>query len=163
MIDTHPHPQSDTEGITTMISEPTSHAHPLQSAVPEILSASPEIQLATATCAHDAIQFLSGTRHDDESAGRWLDEGGASVSAPPEEDSSRVAHRRTLQRAVAEYTRQMRKLGHYPEKVLVAVKSTVRDIARPVIDKPVLETLVGDAAQWAIAAYFDTNLETGKR
>lgn len=53
-----------------MISEPTSHAHPLQSAVPEILSVSPEIQLATATCAHDAIQFRSGTRHDDESAGR---------------------------------------------------------------------------------------------
>ncbi len=102
----------------TMISEPAPRVQPFLSAVPEMLSVSAEIELATAACAHDGIQSRRGRKYDDESVGRWLDEGGASGSAPAEEDSLRVAHRGTLQRAVAEYTRQMRKLGHYPEKVL---------------------------------------------
>lgn len=148
----------------TMISEPTLRAQPLSSAVPRMSSVSPEIQLATLACAaRDAIQARCGTRYNDEAVGRWLDEDGASGSAPAEGDSSRVTHRGTLQRAVAEYTRQMRNLGHYPEKVLIAVKSAVRDVATPVIRKPVLDTLVRDAAQWSIAAYFDTNLEKGNR
>lgn len=57
--------------------------------------------------------------------------------------------------AVADYSRQMRKIGHYPEKVLVAVKSAVRDIATPIGLKPTVDALVTQAAQWCISAYFD--------
>ncbi len=71
-------------------------------------------------------------------------------------------HRRTLQQAVAEYTLQMKKAGEYPEKVLVAVKSTVANVVMPLIRKSNLDDLVRDAAQWSIAAYFETKIEEGQ-
>ena len=70
-------------------------------------------------------------------------------------DSSRAAALATLRYAVAEYTQQMRRSGRYPEKVLVAVKSTVRDVATPMELKPTVDALVSEAAQWCISAYFD--------
>lgn len=72
-----------------------------------------------------------------------------------EEDSSPVAAVATLQFAVAEYSHEMRRLGHYPEKVLVALKSAVRDVGTPIGFKPRVDALVTDAAQWCITAYFD--------
>lgn len=147
-----------------MILEQTPRAQPLVSAVRQMSSVSPEIQLATLVrAAREAIQSDPGTRYNDEAVGRSIDEGGASGSAPAEEDSLRVSHRGKLQRVVGEYTRQMRNLGHYPEKVLVAVKLAVRDVATPVIRYSTLDALVRDAAQWSIAAYFDMNLEKGNR
>jgi hypothetical protein len=146
-----------------MISEPTPRPQSLLSAVPQMSSVSSEFQLATlAGAARDAIQSPRAARFDDEAVRYRIDEGGASGSAPGGKSSPRVAQRGTLQRAVAEYTRQMKNLGQFPEKVLVAVKSTVRDVATPMISKSVLDTLVCDAAQWSIAAYFDTSSEEDK-
>ncbi len=139
----------------TMISEPIPGTQPLLVAIPQTSRLSPEIRLATlASVTRDAIQSRCGTGCDDEAAG-------ASGSAPADDDSLSVAHRRKLQCAVAEYSQQMRDLGHYPEKVLVAVKSAIREVAAPVTRKPVLDAMVHDAAQWSIAAYFDTNVDGG--
>jgi hypothetical protein len=125
-------------------------------------SVSSEFQLAMlAGAARDAIQSPRAARFD-EALGYRIDEGGASDSTPAGKTSPRVAQRGTLQRAVAEYTRQMKNLGQFPEKILVAVKSTVREVATPMISKSVLDTLVRDAAQWSIAAYFDTSSEEDK-
>lgn len=126
-------------------SEPTPHVPPFSSAVPRTSSVSPEIQLATLVRdARDAIQSDRDTGHNDEAV-------------------DRVAHCGALQRVVAEYTRQMRNLGQYPEKVLVAVKETVLSVATPLVRASSLGALVRDAAQWSIAAYFNANLDNGRR
>ena len=75
-----------------------------------------------------------------------------------QEDPSPVTALATLQFAVAEYSHEMRRLGHYPEKVLVALKSAVRDVGTPIGFKPRVDALVRDAAQWCITAYFDAPL-----
>lgn len=130
----------------TMISEPIPGMQPLLGAIPQTSRLSPKIRLATlASVTRDAIQSRRGTGCDDEAAS-------ASGSAPADDDSLSVAHRRKLRCAVAEYSRQM---------VLVAVKSAVREVAAPVTRKPVLDAIVHDAAQWFIAAYFDTNIDGG--
>lgn len=79
-----------------------------------------------------------------------------------EQESPRIAALAALESAVAEYSQQMRKIGQYPEKVLVAVKSTVRDIATPIGLKPTVDALTTQAAQWCISAYFDVpSMEDG--
>lgn len=69
-------------------------------------------------------------------------------------DSSRASAVASLRHAVAAYTQQMRRNGRYPEKALVAVKSTVRDVSTPMVLKPTVDALVSVAAQWCISAYF---------
>ena len=72
-----------------------------------------------------------------------------------QKDPSSVAALERLQYAVTEYSQEMRGLGHYPEKVLAALKSAVRDVGTPIGLKPTVDALVTDAAQWCITAYFD--------
>lgn len=115
-----------------MIAEPMPRGEPYSSAVTRTSSDSPESQLA-------AIERAAAD----------------AVKDGPD-------RRRTLQRAVAEYTLQMKKAGEYPEKVLVAVKSTVANVVMPLIRKSNLDDLVRDAAQWSIAAYFETKIEEGQ-
>ena len=67
----------------------------------------------------------------------------------------RAAALATLRCSVAEYAQQMRRSGQYPEKALVAVKSTVRDVRTPKELQPSVDALVSQAAQWCITAYFD--------
>jgi len=78
-----------------------------------------------------------------------------------QEDSLPVPALATLRFVVAEYSHEMRTLGHYPEKVLVALKSAVRDVGTPIGLKPMVDALVTAAAQWCITAYFDApSMET---
>ncbi len=120
-----------------MISDPAPRAEPYSSAVTRTSTDSPESQLA-------AIERAASN----------------AIRSEPD-------RRGTLQRAVADYTLQMKGMGEYPEKVLVAVKSAVRNVAAPLIRKSCLDDLVRDdlvrdAAQWSIAAYFDTHIEDGQ-
>ena len=90
------------------------------------------------------------------------------VIAPPAitvgQESPRVAALAALESAVTEYSQHMRRIGQYPEKALVAVKSTVHDIATPIGLKPIVDALTTQAAQWCISAYFDVpSMESGAK
>jgi len=85
----------------------------------------------------------------------------AAERSAEQEDSLPVPALATLRFVVAEYSHEMRTLGHYPESVLVAVKSAVRDVGTPIGLKPMVDALVTAAAQWCITAYFDApSMET---
>lgn len=57
--------------------------------------------------------------------------------------------------AVSVCTRRLRETGYYPETVLAAVKSGVRDAVVSLVPEPAAENVVREAAQACIAAYFD--------
>lgn len=140
-----------------MLSDHTRHIQPLGTASSQAVDVPPEIQLARlATAARQALESrrihkIGGDAEADQRNGHRESE-----PSSAEEDAAWIAHRRALRSVVGEYTRKMRNNGDYPEKVLVTVKSTIRDVGAPMIRKSVLDKLVCDAAQWSIAAYFET-------
>lgn len=60
-----------------------------------------------------------------------------------------------LDDAVVVITRQMRRHGRYPEDVLVAIKSAVREAAVPLVPEHLIRDVVGGAAQSCISTYFE--------
>ena len=68
----------------------------------------------------------------------------------------------TLHDAVTVCTRQMHMHGYYPETVLVAIKTAVRYAAARLLSQEVTDEIVSIAAQFCIAAYFETSQETNE-
>lgn len=62
----------------------------------------------------------------------------------------------TLRDAVSVCTRQLRAHDYYPERVLVAIKSAVTEAATHLVHEKAADEIVTIAAQFCIAAYFDT-------
>jgi hypothetical protein len=118
---------------------------------------------ATVRTALQAARLHCASGEYDEVVSRWLEGGGdwygglAEEKEPEARQSSVIAHLRELRLAVMEYTRTMRRIGHYPERVLVTVKTIVREVGTPHCGA-MLDQLIRGAAQWSITAYFDTDL-----
>lgn len=70
----------------------------------------------------------------------------------------KVSLRTSLADAVPVCTRDLRVMGLYPETVLAAIKSAVRQSAASLVSLPKAETMIRDAGQACIAAYFDLSL-----
>ena len=64
-----------------------------------------------------------------------------------------------LDDAVVVITRQMRRQGRYPEDVLVAIKSAVREAAVPLVPDHLVRDVVGSAAQSCISTYFEPEVK----
>lgn len=64
----------------------------------------------------------------------------------------------SLADAVSVCTRGLRAAGLYPETVLAAIKSAVRQAAASLVSLPTAETMIRAAGQACIAAYFDLSL-----
>ena len=142
-----------------MISEQTPYLPPFSGAPAPRLDQSLDVQLTKlAHAARLALQSRRSNMYADQTAAGDDDTGTSLDPGRAQEDAAWIAHRRALSDVVREYTHQMRKAGQYPEIVLVAVKSTIRDVGTPMVRKSVLDNLVCDAAQWSIEAYFDAPL-----
>jgi hypothetical protein len=143
-----------------MISDQKPYTPPLSSTTGHVPGNS--VGIALTTLAHAARAALESRRSNLYADETQLETEEIDYPGDPrhaQENASWIAHRRALCDVVQEYTRQMRNAGQYPEKVIVAVKSTIRDVATPMIRKVVLDGLVCDAAQWSIAAYFDMQVD----
>lgn len=60
-----------------------------------------------------------------------------------------------VEEAVFACTRDLRDRGYYPEAVLAAVKSAMRQAAAPLVPAQAVTNLIRKAAQACIAAYFE--------
>ena len=103
-----------------------------------------------------ALQTDLSAQYDREEIDRWLSEGGT----PPRNGSAVIpSHWSALGDAVGVFTRQMSMRGYYPENILVAIKSAVREAAVPLVAEQLVEGIVRDAGQSCITAYFEQEVD----
>ncbi|MGZ3332533.1 MAG: hypothetical protein ACXU9O_10625 [Gemmatimonadaceae bacterium] len=100
----------------------------------------------------NAILSDLSRQYDREEVDRWLSEGGTPYLDDNGQSSSVWT---SVGEAVSACTRDLRNAGHYPETVLAAVKSGMRQAAVPLVSEQAVENMTRKAGQTCIAAYFD--------
>jgi hypothetical protein len=100
----------------------------------------------------NAILSDLSRHYDREEVDRWLSEGGT----PYLDDNGQSSFLwPSVDEAVSVCTRDLRNTGYYPETVLAAVKSGMRQAAVSLVSEQATENMTRKAAQTCIAAYFE--------
>jgi hypothetical protein len=99
----------------------------------------------------NAILFDLSRQYDREEVDRWLSEGGT----PYLGDNGSSSLWTSVDEAVSGCTRDLRNTGYYPETVLAAVKSAMRQAAASLVSPHAAANIIRKAAQTCIAAYFE--------
>ena len=96
-----------------------------------------------------ASQALTGRSHSLLARSEAL----AGASARSVEES--VALRAEIRASVVAYTRRLKLEGLPSERMLVLVKTAVREAVPPELDAVELRELLEDAVRWSVEAYYD--------
>ena len=104
----------------------------------------------------EALQADLSAQYDREELDRWLSDG---AIGPREQSTVAPSPWKSLGDAVALITRQMRMHGYYPEQVLIAIKSAVRDAAVPLVAEHLVKDIICASGQWCITAYFEPQID----
>lgn len=100
----------------------------------------------------NAILSDLSRQYDREEMDRWLSESGTPYLDDNGQSSSVWT---SVGEAVSACTRDLRNTGYYPETVLAAVKSAMRQAAASLVSEQATENITRKAAQTCIAAYFE--------
>jgi hypothetical protein len=100
----------------------------------------------------NAILSDLSRQYDRGEVDRWLSEGGTPYLDDNGQSSSLWT---SVDEAVSVCTRDLRNIGYYPETVLAAVKSAMRQAGASLVSEQAVENMTRRAAQTCIAAYFE--------